>query len=107
MDKASKSDYVITIISLTLLEFFDSDSYVLRAANAGMGQASLGHRTGGGSRHKCRELSGLLCSTFLNETNKAQSRSQDVEEFIDVDTDVFRLQPTQRCICGGRAHGGV
>ena len=48
---------------------------------------SWGHR----SRHECRELAGSGAPRyFLNEIDEAQSRSRDVEEFINVDGDAFR-----------------
>jgi len=46
---------------------------------------------GSGNRHECRELAGSGAPRyFLNETDEAQSRSRDVEEFINVDEDAFR-----------------
>src|SRR6266852_4374652 len=40
----------------TLLAFFDSESRVLRIANAGAGRAFLGRRVTGAGGHECREL---------------------------------------------------
>lgn len=79
--------------SSTLLKFLDSDSRVRRVAEAGAGRAFLGHRVGSGSRHERQELSEPGAPRYvLNETDEAQSRSWDVEEFINVDGDVFRLR---------------
>jgi len=89
LDKASKSDYVITIIPDTA-QIFDSDSHVLYVANASAGRAFLGHRVGSDNRHESRELAGSgVLRHLLNETDEAQSRSWDVEEFINVDGDIF------------------
>jgi hypothetical protein len=41
-----------------LLAFFDSESRVLRVANARAGHASLGRRVGSAGHHECRELAG-------------------------------------------------
>ncbi|KAH9961033.1 hypothetical protein BC827DRAFT_1204563 [Russula dissimulans] len=64
----------------TLVAFFDSESRVLRIANAGAGRAFLGRRVGNG-HHECRELAGSGTARYLLDRD-AQSRARDVEELV-------------------------
>jgi serine/threonine protein phosphatase PrpC len=70
----------------TLLAFFDSESRMLRIANAGAGRAFLGRRVAGAGAHECRELTtsssgGAQCS--VNSDTHSDARAMDVEELID------------------------
>jgi len=74
----------------TLVAFFDSESRVLRIANAGAGRAFLGRHVGNG-HHECRELAGSGGGTarYSLLDHDAQSRVRDVEELVDGDGSVF------------------
>ena len=65
----------------TLLAFFDSESRMLRIANAGAGRAFLGRRatgTGGGG-HECRELTSSGRAQYtINSDTHSNSRAMDV-----------------------------
>lgn len=70
----------------TLLAFFDSESRMLRIANAGAGRAFLGRRVTGAGGHECRELtSSSGAQYFVNsDTRSNNARAMDVvEELID------------------------
>jgi hypothetical protein len=73
----------------TLLAFFDSESRVLRVANAGAGRAFLGRRVGGSGsdRYECRELAGSGAPRYIPFRPDEPSRARDVEEFIGGDGD--------------------
>jgi hypothetical protein len=74
----------------TLLAFFDSESRVLRVANAGAGRAFLGRSVGGSGskkRYECRELAGSGARRYLPSRPDEPSRARDVEELIVGDGD--------------------
>jgi len=79
----------------TLLAVFDSESRVLRVANAGAGRAFLGRPVGGSGsrRYECRELAGSGAPRYLPFRPDEPSRARDVEELIVGD--------------GGRSHGAL
>jgi hypothetical protein len=68
----------------TLLAFFDSESRVLRVANAGAGRAFLGRRVGSAGHHECRELARSGAPWYLVKAD-VQSRAQNVEELVGAD----------------------
>ena len=68
----------------TLLVFFDSESRVLRVANAASGRAFLGRRVGSTGYHECRELARSGPPRHLVKAD-VQSRAQDVEEPVGGD----------------------
>ena len=45
--------------------FFDSESRVLRVANAGAGRAFLGRRVGSVGHHECQELAGSSAPRYV------------------------------------------
>jgi serine/threonine protein phosphatase PrpC len=70
----------------TLLAFLDSESRMLRIANAGAGRAFLGRRVTGVGGHECRELtSSGGAQYFVNsDTHSNNTRAMDVvEELVD------------------------
>jgi hypothetical protein len=72
----------------TLLAFFDSESRVLRVANAGAGRAFLGRRVGKnneGDRHECRELARSSAPRYFPLKDDAQTCARDVEELVGGD----------------------
>jgi hypothetical protein len=73
----------------TLLAFFDSESRVLRVANAGAGRAFLGRRVGGSEStlYECRELAGSGAPRYLPFRPDEPSRTRDLEELIVGDGD--------------------
>jgi serine/threonine protein phosphatase PrpC len=67
----------------TLLAFFDSESRMLRIANAGAGRAFLGRRVTGAGGHECRELTSSGGAQYF-DTHSNNARAVDVvEELID------------------------
>ena len=68
----------------TLLAFFDSESRVLRVANAGAGRAFLGRCVGSAGHHECRELARSGALRYLVKVD-AQSRARAVEELVGGD----------------------
>jgi hypothetical protein len=75
----------------TLLAFFDSESRMLRIANAGAGRAFLGRRVSsggggvGGAHYECRELAGSGAPRYLPFEPDAPARARDVDELIGGD----------------------
>ena len=62
-----------------LLEFFDSESRMLRIANAGAGRTFLGRRATGAGGHECRELtSSGRAQYFANSDTHLNSRAMDL-----------------------------
>jgi len=73
LDKASKSDFIITILNTAQILLIPT--HVCCASPmvgiGGAGHAMMGYRMGCGSCHKCQELAGSGAPRYvLNETNK-------------------------------------